>query len=146
VPHILVVDDNEDLRKVIKLSLERGSRPMKVEGAANGFEALGMIEVQKPHLIILDIMMPGMDGFEVCRRLRGNIHTAFIPIIMLTAREDAEAKLEGFRAGTDDYLVKPFNRAELLARAQRLLERTYGYRPGGADADAPATRASSHAG
>jgi DNA-binding response OmpR family regulator len=102
---------------------------MKVEGAANGFEALGMVEVLKPHLIILDLMLPGMDGFEICRRLRANLHTAFIPVIMLTALEDADSKVKGFLVGTDDYLVKPFNRAELLARALRLLERTYGWHP-----------------
>jgi type II secretory ATPase GspE/PulE/Tfp pilus assembly ATPase PilB-like protein/CheY-like chemotaxis protein len=129
IPRILVVDDNEDLRKVVKLSLERGPVPMQVETAANGYEALGKVEVHPPHLIILDLMMPGIDGFEVCRRLRANLRTAFIPIVMLTAREDVEAKIEGFRAGTDDYLVKPFNRAELTARVLRLLERTYGYRP-----------------
>jgi DNA-binding response OmpR family regulator len=71
-------------------------------------------------------MMPGMDGFEVCETLRKNVRTAFTPILMLTALDDAGSRARGFHAGTDDYISKPFARAELLARVRRLLERTYG--------------------
>ncbi|MEA2625013.1 MAG: type pilus assembly protein PilB [Candidatus Binatota bacterium] len=126
-PRILIVDDNEDLRSIVRLTLERGPVPMDVDEASNGFEALGKVQAQRPHAIILDLMMPGMDGFEVCKRIRSDLQTAFIPILMLTAREDAESKSQGFLAGTDDYVTKPFNRPELLARVRRLLERTYGF-------------------
>jgi type IV pilus assembly protein PilB len=127
VPSVLIVDDNEELRKIVRVTLERGPRPIHCEEASNGFEALGKVEAHKPHLIILDLMMPGMDGFEVCKRLRAKLSTALIPVIMLTARADLESKELGFLAGTDDYLTKPFDRPELLARVQRLLARTYGW-------------------
>ncbi len=127
VPSVLIVDDNEELRKIVRMTLERALRPVHCEEAANGFEALGKVEAQKPHLIVLDLMMPGMDGIEVCKRLRAKLSTALIPVIMLTARADVESKELGFLAGTDDYLTKPFDRPELVARVQRLLARTYGW-------------------
>jgi DNA-binding response OmpR family regulator len=138
VPHVLIVDDNEELRQLVRITLQRGIRPIRCDEAANGFEALGKIEATRPHLIILDLMMPGMDGIDVCKRLRAKLSTALLPVIMLTARGEAESKELGFLAGTDDYLTKPFERAELIARVQRLLERTYGWTraPG-----APATAA-----
>jgi type IV pilus assembly protein PilB len=126
-PSVLIVDDNEELRKIVRMTLERGPRPIHCDEASNGFEALGKVEAHKPHLIILDLMMPGMDGFEVCKRLRAKLSTALIPVIMLTARADLESKELGFLAGTDDYLTKPFDRPELVARVQRLLARTYGW-------------------
>jgi DNA-binding response OmpR family regulator len=109
------------------MSLQKGIQPIRCDEAANGFEALGRIEAEKPHLIILDVMMPGMDGIEVCKRLRAKLSTALVPVIMLTARGDAGSKELGFLAGTDDYLTKPFERTELIVRVQRLLERTYGW-------------------
>ncbi|HSD11181.1 MAG TPA: ATPase, T2SS/T4P/T4SS family, partial [Candidatus Binatia bacterium] len=127
VPTVLIVDDNEELRTIVRVTLERGPQPIHCEEASNGFEALGKVEAHKPHLIILDLMIPGMDGFEVCKRLRAKLSTALIPVIMLTARADLESKELGFLAGTDDYLTKPFDRPELLARVQRLLARTYGW-------------------
>jgi CheY-like chemotaxis protein len=127
VPHVLIVDDNDEIRQLTRMSLQRGIRPIRCDEAANGFEALGKIEAAKPHLIILDLMMPDMDGIELCKRLRAKLSTALVPVIMLTARGDAETKELGFLAGTDDYLTKPFERAELVARVQRLLERTYGW-------------------
>ena len=133
MPSVLIVDDNEEVRKIVRMTLERGPRPIHCDEASNGFEALGKVEAHKPHLIILDLMMPGMDGFEVCKRLRAKLSTALIPVIMLTARSDLESKELGFLAGTDDYLTKPFDRPELVARVQRLLARTYGWgqqRPG----------------
>jgi CheY-like chemotaxis protein len=127
VPRVLIVDDNEALRKIVRMTLERGPKPMKCTEAANGPEALAKVEEEKPHVIVLDVMMPGMDGIEVCKQLRASLDTAFIPVIMLTAREDSETKELGFLAGTDDYLTKPFDRHMLLARVERLLERTYGW-------------------
>ncbi len=125
-PRILVVDDNEDLRLFIRKGLERVDRSLLFDEAANGLEALHRIEESPPHLILLDLTMPGMDGLEVCKRLRADLQTAFLPIIMLTARDDANSKKGGFFAGTDDYVVKPFDAEELAARVRRLLERTYG--------------------
>jgi len=77
-------------------------------------------------LIVLDIMMPGMDGFEVCQKLRSQVETTFIPIVMLTANPGEESRIRAFMVGTDDYVSKPFNVAELNARVTRLLRRTYG--------------------
>jgi CheY-like chemotaxis protein len=125
-PRILVVDDNEDLRMFIRKGLERVDSSLVFEEAANGLEALEKIEESPPHLILLDLMMPGIDGLEVCKRLRADLQTAFLPIIMLTARDDASSKKLGFLSGTDDYVVKPFDAEELAARVRRLLERTYG--------------------
>jgi DNA-binding response OmpR family regulator len=125
-PRVLVVDDNEDLRLFIRKGLERVDRSLLFDEAANGLEALRKVEESPPHLILLDLTMPGMNGFEVCKRLRADLQTAFLPIIMLTARDDANSKKGGFLAGTDDYVVKPFDTEELAARVRRLLERTYG--------------------
>src|SRR5262249_58213630 len=80
-------------------------------------------------LILLDIMMPEMDGFEVCMQLRANVRTTFIPILMLTALDDPDSRTRGFVVGTDDFVTKPFGRAELLARVRRILQRTYGLQP-----------------
>jgi type IV pilus assembly protein PilB len=127
VPEVLIVDDNEELRKLVRMTLERKLGGIHCDEAANGYEALGKIEAARPNLIILDVMMPGMGGFDVCKRLRGKLSTALIPVIMLTALGDTDSKELGFLAGTDDYISKPFERTELVARVQRLLERTYGW-------------------
>jgi len=122
----LVVDDQPDFRRLISFTLEQSGLPISVEAVAGGAEALDLAEDNPPDLILLDIMMPDMDGFEVCQRLRSNVRTAFIPILMLTALDDSDSRARGFLAGTDDYISKPFARAELLARVRRLIERTYG--------------------
>ena len=88
-----------------------------------------MALARPPDIILLDIMMPEMDGFEVCRQLRANLHTTFVPILMLTALDDATSRTRGFVAGTDDYVGKPFDRRELLARVARVMQRTYGIGP-----------------
>ena len=89
-------------------------------------EALKTVEVEQPSLVVLDLMMPQMDGLEVCRRLRENVKTAFIPVLMLTAMGESATRTEAFLIGTDDYLVKPFEINELNARVARLMRRTYG--------------------
>ena len=122
---ILVVDDYADVRTLVRTALQSGGNDVIVEEAESGADALARIETDKPHLIILDLMMPGMDGYEVCRRLRANLKTAFIPILMLTALADTKSKSLGFLAGTDDYLVKPFENAELRSRVGWLLQRSY---------------------
>jgi two-component system sensor histidine kinase ChiS len=90
------------------------------------------VESFRPDLVVLDVMMPGMTGFEVCQKLRSNLQTAFIPIMMLTGNTDEESRTKGFLVGTDDYMAKPFSVPELHARVLRLLRRTYGLAPVGA--------------
>jgi type II secretory ATPase GspE/PulE/Tfp pilus assembly ATPase PilB-like protein/ActR/RegA family two-component response regulator len=127
VPRVLIVDDTEELRSLVRMTIERAISPVRCIEAANAFEALGVVEMEKPHAIVLDVMMPGLDGFEFCKRLRAKVDTALIPVIMLTSCSDSESKETAFLAGTDDYLTKPFQRPELVARVRRLLERTYGW-------------------
>ncbi len=122
----LVVDDNADMRKLIGFTLEHSGLPLQVLSAADGSEALQRAQEAPPDLILLDVMMPGLDGFAVCEQLRANVRTAFIPILMVTARDDPGSRVRGYLAGTDDYIGKPFARAELVARVRRLIERTYG--------------------
>jgi type II secretory ATPase GspE/PulE/Tfp pilus assembly ATPase PilB-like protein/FixJ family two-component response regulator len=129
VPKILAVDDDGDVLELVRLTLKRSPFPVEVDIAEGGQDALAKIGASRPHLVILDLMMPGMDGYEVCRRLRSDLSTAFIPVLMLTALADSDSKRLAFLAGTDDYVVKPFDLSELHARVQRLLERTYGWSP-----------------
>jgi len=125
-PTILIVDDDDSIRLIVKRSLEQLPFPIKTQTASNGIEALQMAGESHPDLILLDIMMPGMDGFTVCQKLRSQVATAFIPIMMLTANASEEGLTRGFLAGTDDYVAKPFSIPELNARVTRLLRRTYG--------------------
>jgi len=122
----LVVDDAADMRRLISVSLERGDIGVRVLTAENGAEGLARAIAERPDVIVLDVMMPEMDGFEVCRRLRANMRTTFIPILMLTTLGDLAHREKGFLAGTDDYIAKPFNRQDLVARVRRLLQRNYG--------------------
>jgi CheY-like chemotaxis protein len=138
VPRILAVDDDDDVLEVLRLTLTRGKMRFEVEIAHSGEEALAKVKEWQPHLVLLDLMMPGMDGFEVCKRLRADLSTALIPVLMLTALGDSDSKRMAFLSGTDDYVVKPFERLELLARLQRLLERNYGW-TGARPADDPTT-------
>jgi CheY-like chemotaxis protein len=141
---VLVVDDEPDFRRLITLFLEQSDLPIAVTVAANGSEALEFAQMNPPDLILLDIMMPEMDGFDVCARLRANVRTTFIPILMLTALNDPNSRTRAFLVGTDDYVSKPFDRTELLARVRRVLQRTYGLMPardGLTQASEPAARA-----
>lgn len=122
----LVIDDEADFRFLLQTFLEHSGVPFDVTTAANGKEGLARAEQLMPDLILLDIMMPEFDGFEVCKRLRSNVRTAFVPILMLTALDDAASRTRGYLAGTDDYIGKPFERAELMARVRRIMHRTYG--------------------
>ena len=122
----LVVDDERDFRFLLQMFLEHSGLPIDVRAASNGSEALEMAAQIPPDIVLLDVMMPGMDGFEVCNQLRASVRTAFVPILMLTALTDASSRTRGFTAGTDDYINKPFDRRELLARVTRVLQRTYG--------------------
>ncbi len=123
---VLVVDDQEDQRILIGCTLDTSKLAVSVRTTSNGQDALELAQSEPFHLILLDVMMPDMNGFEVCTRLRANIRTAFIPVIMLTGLADSASREQGFRAGTDDYVLKPFDAADLLTRVERVLERTYG--------------------
>jgi CheY-like chemotaxis protein len=125
-PRILIVDDDPSIRMIVAKSLEQLPFEVGTEVASDGTEAVEIAGRDHPDLIVLDVMMPGMDGFEVCQKLRSQIETAFIPIMMLTANPSEEGRIRGFMVGSDDYVSKPFNVAELNARVTRLLRRAYG--------------------
>src|SRR5215208_1509259 len=115
---ILLVDDEESIRKVLTFPLERDG--FTVIQAADGEEALERFDEQAPDLVVLDIMLPKLDGLEVCKRLRA---TSSVPIIMLTARDDELDKVIGLELGADDYITKPFSIREFRSRVQALLRR-----------------------
>ncbi len=115
---ILVVDDEKNIVQLAKLYLS--SEGYSVESAFNGSEALEKVKSRKPDLVVLDLMMPEVDGWEVCRRLR---QESDIPIIILTARGDDVDKIIGLELGADDYITKPFNPRELVARVKAVLRR-----------------------
>jgi len=118
VANVLIVDDDPNIRELVRHFLQREG--LTVHEAADGAEALAKLEAVKVSLVILDIMMPNMDGWELCRRLREHCD---IPLLMLTAKGETSQKLKGFQLGTDDYLVKPFEPPELAARVKALLRR-----------------------
>ena len=125
-PRILVVDDDVVVRTIVVQALEPLPFHPEMIQAANGPEGLEAAENLKPDLVILDLNMPGMSGFEVCGKLRANIQTAFIPVLMLSANTDEQSRSQGFLVGTDDYMGKPVSIPELHTRVTRLLRRTYG--------------------
>jgi two-component system alkaline phosphatase synthesis response regulator PhoP len=120
---VLVVDDDEKTVELVKLYLNRDG--YRVDTAYNGLEALELARKNHPDLIVLDLMLPGMDGFEVCRTLR---QESDVPIIMLTARSTDQDKLTGLEIGADDYVTKPFSPRELAARVRVVLRRLPGER------------------
>jgi PleD family two-component response regulator len=117
---ILVVEDDPNIRRVLTLQLEDAG--YEVEAVEDGVRALEHVENQVPDLILLDIMMPRMDGYEVCARLRQDFQTSRVPVIMLTAKSLLEEKVEGFDLGANDYLTKPYKQEELLARVNAALQ------------------------
>ena len=116
---ILIVEDEWNMRNLIKIYLS-SNEEYEIEEATDGLEALGKIKIQTFDLIILDIMLPEMDGWEVCKRIR---EFSKMPILMLTARSDINDKVRGLKLGADDYLTKPFAPEELSARVMALLRR-----------------------
>jgi DNA-binding response OmpR family regulator len=116
---ILVVDDEANIRDLARMYLEKEG--FQVTTAVSGQQALDQIRRQRPALMVLDLMLPGIDGWEVCRRVRAG---SDLPIIMLTARDDDVDKIVGLELGADDYLTKPFNPRELVARVRAILRRT----------------------
>jgi PleD family two-component response regulator len=117
---ILVVDDEDHIRRILKFQLEKHG--FKVILAENGEVALELIRRESPDLVILDLMMPKIDGFETCRRIRKNFQTAQIPIIMLTAKSELPDKIKGLQDGANDYLIKPYSNEELLLRVRNVLD------------------------
>jgi len=116
---ILVVDDEADLRRFVKLRLSRAG--YNVFEASNGIEGLEQLYKVKPHLVVLDIMMPRMDGWETCRRIR---EVSDVPILILSAKGDRGSRVKGLDLGANDYLAKPFAAFELLKKIESLLSHT----------------------
>jgi DNA-binding response OmpR family regulator len=119
---ILIIDDDVDTLKLVGLMLQKQS--YQIVAASNGLQGLEQAESENPDLILLDVMMPGMDGYEVAKRLRANPLTASTPILMFTAKTQLDDKVTGFEAGADDYLTKPTHPSELNAHVKALLART----------------------
>ena len=118
---ILIVDDDVQTLRLVSMMLER--QGYRILSANTGSQALHIAHTEHPHVIVLDIMMPDMDGYEVTRRLRKNPETANVPILMFTAKTQLEDKVYGYEAGADDYLTKPIHPAELTAHLRALLSR-----------------------
>ena len=116
---VIIADDDNITRSIVALKLT--SRGYEVKSAADGDEALRLIEAERPGLVVLDAMMPGRDGFEVLRRIKGTPALADIPVVMLTARRLEHDIVDAIQTGASDYLVKPFLPEELAARVARLL-------------------------
>jgi two-component system alkaline phosphatase synthesis response regulator PhoP len=118
---VLLIEDEADIRELIKFNLERES--YVVEEAATGTEGLERIKRRQPDLLLLDLMLPGMPGLEICRVLRSNKETASMPILIVTAKGTEVDKVLGLEMGADDYVVKPFSPRELIARVKAVLRR-----------------------
>ena len=126
---ILVVEDDPDIAELVDRYLSKAG--FATDRVSSGRDALAAISAKTPDLLVLDLMLPQLDGLEVCRRVRANEPTAHIPIIMLTARAEESERIVGLELGADDYLAKPFSPNELVARVRALLRR--------ANRQAPAT-------
>jgi len=123
---VLVVDDDEDIRQVVSFTLRKLSIAVEIVTAVDGQDAVEQATAMPPDLVVLDVMMPRMDGFQTCERLRQHVRTAFVPVLMLTASADEASRTRGYLVGTDDYMSKPFLPPDLNLRVTRLLRRTYG--------------------
>jgi len=119
---VLVIDDERDLIELVRYNLEKGG--FDVIGATKAEAGLEIARLNSPDAVILDIMMPGVDGLEVCRQLRADARTARIPVIMLTAKAGEADRVVGLEIGADDYLAKPFSPRELVARVRAILRRS----------------------
>ena len=119
---VLIVEDEANIRQLVKYNLEKES--YQVIEAEDGLLGLRLAKAEKPDLVLLDLMLPQMDGLEVCRSLKGNQATAALPIIMLTAKSEEIDKVIGLELGADDYMTKPFSPRELVARVKAVLRRS----------------------
>ncbi len=136
--HVLLVDDQPDLLETLSQVLQ--AEGFSVDAARDGREALARIEVSKPEVVVADVEMPGMDGFELCRRLRASGHDD-IPFLFCSGREAPEARVEGLRAGADDYILKPANSVELVLKLRRQVERVRTLRAAAEAAEPPVNAA-----
>jgi two-component system phosphate regulon response regulator PhoB len=121
VPHVLIVDDEIDLTRLIEFNLKAAG--MDTSTAPDGETALRLVQQRPPDLVLLDLMLPGVSGTEVCRQLKRNTRTKDVPVIMLTAKGDELDRVVGFELGADDYVTKPFSVRELVLRCQAVLRR-----------------------
>lgn len=120
-PKVLLVEDEPAQREVLKYNLQ--SEGFDVVAAADGDEAVLLVEEETPDIIVLDWMLPGVSGIEICRRLKSKSHTRAIPVIMLSARAEEVDRVRGLETGADDYVVKPYSVLELMARVRSQLRR-----------------------
>lgn len=118
---VLLVEDDEDILQLLEYTFQNAG--FAVTTARDGLDALARIKRQRPELVLLDIMLPGADGFEVCRAIKRDPKTAQVPVIMLTARGEEVDRIVGLELGADDYVVKPFSPRELILRARAVLKR-----------------------
>ncbi|NOX87689.1 MAG: response regulator [Calditrichaeota bacterium] len=121
---ILIVDDNPNVLRLLNITLSRSGKDYEIIEAENGEKAFELANKEKPDLIISDVMMPQMDGIELCWMIRENSEIPLVPFIFLTSFDDPEMEIRGFRAGADEYLSKPIDRKQLLQRVEELLART----------------------
>lgn len=119
---ILIVEDEANIRQLLRYNLEKEG--FQVMEAIDGIQGLRTAQREKPDLVLLDLMLPGMDGLEVCRTLKGTPATSALPIIMLTAKAEEVDKIIGLELGADDYMTKPFSPRELIARIKAVLRRS----------------------
>jgi two-component system alkaline phosphatase synthesis response regulator PhoP len=119
---VLIIEDEENIRQLIRYNLEKEF--FQIAEAGDGLQGIELANKGKPDLVILDLMLPGIDGFEVCRILKKNALTAALPVIMLTARSEEIDKVIGLEIGAEDYLTKPFSPRELVARVKAVLRRS----------------------
>jgi two-component system alkaline phosphatase synthesis response regulator PhoP len=124
---ILVIDDEKDLIELVRYNLEKEG--YRVIGALDGESGVSQAVSEKPDLVIIDLMLPGIDGLEVCRQLRQKPQTSSIPILMLTAKTTESDRVVGLEMGADDYMTKPFSPRELTARVKAILRRSSGFQP-----------------
>ncbi len=134
MPEVLIVEDEPEIAELVEFHLQREGLPATI--IHSGRQALESIRRQRPDLVVLDLMLPDLDGFEVCRRLKSEPETRQIPVIMVTAKSDDADVVTGIELGADDYVVKPFSPKVLVARVKNALRRTLGDGLGAQDAGA----------
>ena len=140
---IVIIEDDAAIRSVLRVLL-RGAGFTHIKEAENGDDGLKLVREVRPSLVLLDLMLPGLDGFSVCRRIREIKETASIPVIMLTARSEEGDIVRGLECGADDYVTKPFSRQVLLARMRAVLRRPETVKGGSSEFDGLVLDSESH--